>query len=171
MKYNIQSRFYTFFVAIVVMFSLIFLKKNNEKIVDEFPIKIDPNNNYYFTYDEELRKWKAKNNIAPNTNAKESFTLIANLLVEQGVIQIDKDTTSEEIQQKMIAAGSLECTQYLKNAELSVSTGWNIVRYQKQYSHSIGGGISRYSNGFGSSRTGKILSSRKFCFSYFRISW
>lgn len=211
MKYNMQSRFYAFFVAVVVMFSLIFLKityltifsgdlfsrreasfvykkievkaprgeirdrygrllagnrpsfnvqlsrnnslsqeeqnnailkiisilkQNNEKIVDEFPIKIDANNYYYFTYDEELRKWKEKNNIDPNASAKESFTLIANLLVEQGVIRIDKDTTSKEIQQKMIAAGyypPISIQQEMKFSHQVKKEEWIQKNFPKEY--------------------------------------
>lgn len=80
------------------------LRENGEKPVDDFPIKVYQGY-YYFTYDEELRKWKEKNNIDPSATAEESFSIIVNLLVEQGAIQVNPQDTVQQIQQKMIEIG------------------------------------------------------------------
>lgn len=80
------------------------LRTNEEMLVDEFPIKVYQGY-YYFIYDEELRKWKEKNNLKPDATAEESFSILANLLSEQGVIRINPEDTAKDIQQKMIEIG------------------------------------------------------------------
>ena len=48
------------------------LKKNNDKLEDEFPIKIK-NGKYYYQYDKEIKKWLKKNNMPKGTSAESAF--------------------------------------------------------------------------------------------------
>lgn len=49
---------------------------NNEKYNDKFPIKIDDNGEFYYTYDEEKTKWLEKNSLSPETSAADAFNVI-----------------------------------------------------------------------------------------------
>ncbi len=80
------------------------LRKNNELVGDDFPIKND-GNKLYFIYDEKISQWKEKNNIELNKNAKESFYNIVQNIKEQGIIEITDEDSVYEIQKKINSAG------------------------------------------------------------------
>lgn len=88
----------------MILKTVTILRKNGEVLVDDFPIKVYQGN-YYFTYDEQLRKWKERNNIDRNATAEQSFHIITNMLIEQGVLQVEQDDTAQEIQEKIIETG------------------------------------------------------------------
>ncbi len=50
--------------------------QNGDAYVDEFPIKIDENGNYYFTYDLEIEKWKINNNIPLEATGAETYEIL-----------------------------------------------------------------------------------------------
>ena len=49
------------------------LIENGEEYEDNFPIVIDENGNFSYTYDKNVSDYKEKNNIPSNLNAKETF--------------------------------------------------------------------------------------------------
>lgn len=81
------------------------LEKNNEKYTDEFPIVIE-NGKYYYTYDENIKKYKDSNNIPQDLNAKETFYYLVDQLIEDGKLsEEDRNLKPAELQQKVNEAG------------------------------------------------------------------
>ncbi len=76
------------------------LEKNGEKYIDEFPI-IKENGKFVYTYDKNIEDWKIKNDIPLNYNAKESFYIIVDRLVDEGRITVDDDTTEYDLQKML----------------------------------------------------------------------
>lgn len=48
------------------------LKKNGDKINDEFPIKLK-NGEFYYTYDKEIKRWLARENMPTDYTAEQAF--------------------------------------------------------------------------------------------------
>ena len=77
------------------------LEKNKETYTDEFPIIIK-NGKYYYTYDEEIKEYKEKNNIPADLNAKETFYYIVDKLISDGhLTQEDRNLKPTELQKKV----------------------------------------------------------------------
>ncbi|WP_072886594.1 penicillin-binding transpeptidase domain-containing protein [Tepidibacter formicigenes] len=74
------------------------LEQNGEKYIDEFPIIIAENGDYYYTYDKSIYEWKQKNNIPLIYSAEESFYEIVDRLINEGILNVDKDTDKFELQ-------------------------------------------------------------------------
>lgn len=51
------------------------LNKNNDKLEDDFPIKIK-NGKYYYTYDREISRWLKKNNLSTDLSAEDAFNAL-----------------------------------------------------------------------------------------------
>ncbi|MCT4584982.1 MAG: penicillin-binding transpeptidase domain-containing protein [Peptostreptococcaceae bacterium] len=58
---------------------------NEEKCIDEFPLKKE-NGEFYFTFDKKINDWKNGFEIPSNLNAKDSFYYLANRLVDEGLL-------------------------------------------------------------------------------------
>lgn len=81
------------------------LEKNKEKYIDEFPIVIE-NGKYYYTYDENIKKYKTDNNIPQDLNAKESFYYLVDKLISEGKLsEDDRNLKPAELQKKVNEAG------------------------------------------------------------------
>lgn len=81
------------------------LEKNKEKYIDEFPIVIE-NGKYYYTYDENIKKYKTDNNIPQDLNAKESFYYLVDQLISDGKLsEEDRSLKATELQKKVNEAG------------------------------------------------------------------
>ena len=81
------------------------LEKNNEKYTDEFPIVME-NGKYYYTYDEEIKKYKDDNNIPQDLNAKETFYYLVDQLIEDGKLsEDDRNLKPADLQKKVNEAG------------------------------------------------------------------
>lgn len=81
------------------------LEKNKEKYTDEFPIVIE-NGEYYYAYDENIKKYKTDNNIPQDLNAKESFYyLVDRLIVEGKLSEDDRNLKPADLQKKVNEAG------------------------------------------------------------------
>ena len=77
------------------------LEKNKETYTDEFPIIIK-NGKYHYTYDEEIKEYKEKNNIPADLNAKETFYYIVDKLISDGLLtQEDRNLKPTELQKKV----------------------------------------------------------------------
>lgn len=73
------------------------LNKNNDKLEDEFPIKIK-NGKYYYTYDREITKWLKKNDLKTDLNAEEAFNALRQKLGIDS--SLDRYTAQQEMQEK-----------------------------------------------------------------------
>ena len=81
------------------------LEKNKEKYTDEFPIVIE-NGKYYYTYDENIKKYKDDNDIPQDLNAKETFYYIVDRLISDGKLtEVDRSLKVRELQKKVNEAG------------------------------------------------------------------
>ena len=81
------------------------LEKNKEKYTDEFPIVIE-NGKYYYTYDENIKKYKDDNDIPQDLNAKETFYYIVDRLISDGKLtEEDRSLKVRELQKKVNEAG------------------------------------------------------------------
>lgn len=49
------------------------LIKNKDKYTDNFPIKIDKNGNFYYTYKQQINKWLSKQGFDVDLSAREAF--------------------------------------------------------------------------------------------------
>lgn len=84
------------------------LERNEEKYTDEFPIAINENGEYYFTYDENIKEYKNKpdNNIPEDLNAKESFYYLVDKLISEGKLsEEDRNLKPTDLQKKVNEAG------------------------------------------------------------------
>ena len=63
------------------------LIENGEEYEDNFPIVIDENGNFSYTYDKNVSDYKEKNNIPSNLNAKETFYYLVDSLIEDGTLK------------------------------------------------------------------------------------
>lgn len=82
------------------------LEQNEEKYTDEFPIAVDENGKYYFTYDENIKTYKDNNNIPQDLNAKETFYYLVDQLIEDGkLVEADKNLEPADLQKKVNQAG------------------------------------------------------------------
>ena len=59
------------------------LEENNEEYIDEFPIVIEKNN-FYYTFDKNIEKFKEENGIPSDLDAKESFYYIVDKEISNG---------------------------------------------------------------------------------------
>lgn len=81
------------------------LEQNEEKYTDEFPIVIE-NGKYYYTYDENIKKYKDDNDIPQDLNAKETFYYIVDRLISDGKLSTeDRSLKVSELQKKVNEAG------------------------------------------------------------------
>ncbi|WP_072722837.1 penicillin-binding transpeptidase domain-containing protein [Tepidibacter thalassicus] len=80
------------------------LEQNGEKYIDEFPIIIE-NGKFYYTYDRTINEWKRKNNIPLSYNAEKSFYEIVDRLINDGILNVDKDTDKYELQKLLNEKG------------------------------------------------------------------
>ena len=81
------------------------LEKNKEKYTDEFTIVIE-NGKYYYTYDENIKKYKDDNDIPQDLNAKETFYYIVDRLISDGKLtEEDRSLKVRELQKKVNEAG------------------------------------------------------------------
>lgn len=86
-------------IALKIMNKLI---ENGEEYEDNFPIVIDENGNYSYTYDANVREYKEKNNIPSNLNAKETFYYLVDELIADGTLkESDRDLEPAELQAKL----------------------------------------------------------------------
>lgn len=70
------------------------IEKNGDKLVDNFPIKIE-NGNYSFTYDSKIKKWLRKKNLSENLTAEEAFNAM------RAKLEIDHNLTRFDAQKEM----------------------------------------------------------------------
>ena len=90
-------------IALKIMNKLI---ENNEDYEDNFPIIIDKNGNYSYTYDQNVSEYKEKNNIPANLNAKETFYYLVDSLIDDGTLKkSDRDLKPAELQKKLNSKG------------------------------------------------------------------
>ena len=90
-------------IALKIMNKLI---ENGEDYEDDFPIVIDKNGNYSYTYDKNVSEYKKKNNIPENLNAKETFYYLVDSLIEDGKLkESDRDLKPAELQKKLNSKG------------------------------------------------------------------
>ncbi len=82
------------------------LIQNKEDYEDDFPIVIDKNGNFSYTYDKNVSEYKEKNNIPSNLNAKDTFYYLVDSLIEDGTLKkSDRDLDRVELQQKLNSNG------------------------------------------------------------------
>lgn len=82
------------------------LEQNGEEYEDEFPIVIK-GDNYYYTFDEEIKEFKRENDVPLDYNAKETFYYIVDKLIEEGKLtEEDKNLKPSELQKKVNEAGT-----------------------------------------------------------------
>lgn len=74
------------------------LEKNNDKYNDNLPIKIDSNGKYYYTYQQEIKKWLRKNNLNEKLTAEEAFNALCGSLGISS--KMDRYTAQQEMQNK-----------------------------------------------------------------------
>ena len=82
------------------------LIENDEDYEDDFPIIIDENGNFSYTYDQNVSEYKEKNNIPANLNAKETFYYLVDSLIDDGTLKkSDRDLKPAELQKKLNSKG------------------------------------------------------------------
>ncbi len=91
------------------------LESNGEEVIDEFPIIINENQEYEFTYDKNLIQWKQLNEIPLDFTAEQAFDYIAEILASDGVIEISEGDDRTAIQSKIIEAGYYPPISITKN--------------------------------------------------------
>lgn len=90
-------------IALKIMNKLI---ENGEEYEDNFPIVIDENGNFSYTYDKNVSDYKEKNNIPSNLNAKETFYYLVDSLIEDGTLkESDRNLNRGELQKKLNSKG------------------------------------------------------------------
>lgn len=90
-------------IALKIMNKLI---ENDEDYEDDFPIIIDENGNFSYTYDQNVSEYKEKNNIPANLNAKETFYYLVDSLIDDGTLKkSDRDLKPAELQKKLNSKG------------------------------------------------------------------
>ena len=85
------------------------LNKNEETVLDDFPIQINENGEYYFTFDQQLANWKAGAEIPENYTAEQAFNEVRRRYA------IPEDMDRYEAQQKLIS-------EYNVSVPISVAT-------------------------------------------------
>ncbi|MEG0050561.1 MAG: penicillin-binding transpeptidase domain-containing protein [Terrisporobacter sp.] len=81
------------------------LEKNKETYTDEFPIIIK-NGKYSYTYNQEIKDYKEKNNIPLDLNAKETFYYIVDEAIAKGLLnEEDRNLKPSELQKKVNESG------------------------------------------------------------------
>ncbi|MEE3362716.1 MAG: penicillin-binding transpeptidase domain-containing protein, partial [Anaerovoracaceae bacterium] len=70
------------------------LRQNDDKYVDDFPIKIS-DGKYYYTYDQEITKWLKENDLPAGTSAEKAFKALRDKL------GIDKSLSNYDAQTEM----------------------------------------------------------------------
>lgn len=80
-------------------------RDNNEKVEDEFPIKVDGNENFYFVFENKINQWKEQNNIEGTKDAKESFDTVVENLKDSGVIEVLEQDSALDLQKKINDSG------------------------------------------------------------------
>lgn len=74
------------------------LEQNNEEYTDEFPIVME-NNNFYYTFDQNIEKFKEENGIPSDYDAKESFYYIVDREIANGNLSAnDRDLDKVTLQ-------------------------------------------------------------------------
>ena len=82
------------------------LEKNKEEYTDEFPIYIENNGKYFYTFDKKIRDYKKDNEIPLELNAKQSFYYIVDKAIANGDIDESvRDLKPSEIQKKLNSVG------------------------------------------------------------------
>jgi len=74
-------------------------KRHGEKLIDEFPIKVNKKGEYYYSFDREIEKWLKTNKMKAGTSARKAF----NKLREH--YEISPELSDVEAQQKMLEIG------------------------------------------------------------------
>jgi len=91
------------------------LEKNGDKYIDEFPIVINENGEYEFTFDVMIQEWKESYNLQDAETALEAFDILRRLY------DIRTDVTIEEIVADPNKEVALEIQQeFIKIPELNV---------------------------------------------------
>lgn len=86
-----------------VVFNIIkILESNEDRYADEFPIVINEEGEYAFTYDEDLKRWKENNNLEGVSSAVEAFEI----LLDRNNIQ-EREDKFEAQSQLINAMGSV----------------------------------------------------------------
>lgn len=68
------------------------MKKNGDKFVDNFPIKIK-DGKYYYTYDQKIKKWLKKEGFKTNLNAEQAFNALRSKLgIDPSLDRFDAQT-------------------------------------------------------------------------------
>lgn len=90
-------------VALKIMNKLI---QNGEDYEDDFPITIDDNGNFSYTYDKNVSDYKEENNIPSNLDAKETFYYLVDSLIDDGTLkESDRNLQPTELQKKLNSNG------------------------------------------------------------------
>lgn len=76
------------------------LKEGNEAIIDEFPIILE-GDNYKFSFDEDIKKFKRDYNIPEDYDAKQSLIMIADIASADDLNKIDTTKPLSEVQKKI----------------------------------------------------------------------
>ncbi len=95
------------------------LEKNGEKYNDDFPIVIDENGDYYYTYEQEIEEWLSSQNLRTDLTAQEAFDAICE---REGV-----DTSMDKYEAQSILQNtyniyppiSVKKMEYTQNLELT----------------------------------------------------
>ncbi len=69
------------------------LEANGDRYTDDFPIVLNDEGRYIFTYDREIENWKNENEIPQETDAKEAFQI---LLQRYGITNYEDDFDAQQ---------------------------------------------------------------------------
>ncbi|WP_026475943.1 penicillin-binding transpeptidase domain-containing protein [Alkaliphilus transvaalensis] len=86
-------------------------ESNGDQYVDEFPIIVDDNGQYHFTFDLEKEDWKERNDLLGVETASEAFQI---LLDRHG------------IQEESVGAAQIELLNYMSSVPISVANPENL---------------------------------------------
>ncbi len=77
------------------------LEKNNEEYVDEFPIYYE-NEKFFYTFDRNINRFRDKNAIPKDMNAKDVFKLMLERSIQEGNVPVDIKNLTPKQQQTML---------------------------------------------------------------------
>ena len=113
------------------------LEKNGEKYNDTFPIVMDGNGGFYYTYDQEIEDWLTTQNLRTDLTAEEAFEAICE---REGVdSSLDKYEAQAILQntyniyppisvKKMEYTQKLELTSFLQSFKLTAEEAFQALR-------------------------------------------